>query len=1303
MNFNKSIVASFVGAAIASASMGALASDTGAFLNMAAPAATNNVSSISGMSNQYDAQLGKNTFQWANVKNKAPNIGAISAKHQVAYASEFYLNQLTGISASKNSTVQAVLASVHDKGTGAKIAKYKQEVDGVEVFNREYNIMMDAEFNLVASSGYLASAKSAANARLLSLSFGNPTKAITDAFNAMGGDSLSVNLETKETKETNAKYEKFSVNSSSADYKIVGEPRAKKVFFEKKGSLEAAYYVEIEASKIDSVDSDYYGYVVSASSGKVLFKNNLTSHANNFEYRVFADDSGKPWDSPHGNVIPATSATPNYITAPYLDAALVKLAHGPISTGDDWLAADATETMGNNVYAYVDAIAPDGLTNGDYAANITANSVFDYAYDDSKAEYSMHNRKAAIVNLFLLNNYLHDDFYDHGFDELAGNAQVSNYERGGEEGDVLHAQVQDNSGMNNANMSTPADGNSPRMQMYLWDKATVNGVDYGITSASTGFGEVDVLIQSGTPSALGPNVFEAFESTVVRYEDGTAPANDACQSATNAAALAGNIAIIDRGACAFVDKILNAQRAGAIAVIVANNTGGSSAFRMGGDDADGMITIPNMMISEDDGAAIYASMVDAPVTLTMFSNQTTRDFKASSWDNGIVAHEWGHYISNRLVGNSSGLSNNQGRSMGEGWGDFHALLLLSSAEDAMIAGNEMFETAYSATSYVASFDTGIRRVPYSTNMDVNPLTFAHIGTSAEVHDSGEIWASMLWDSYVALINDDRHTFAEAQSIMKDYLVAGYKMTPIAPTFTEARDAILAAAYANDHDDYDLILAAFARRGMGLGAVSPTRFSTDHLGVVESEETDLSNFSVSAYGLDTNYEGATSGFCSSDSVLDKGETGTVSFTLSNHGSESYEGIEAQIEVVSGQDITFADEGIITFASLGITGSATSTPLEFTLNEAAISDSIELKITFPDMEEGVASEYSFTTTVNYDFKDRAPVNSSTVDDMETISSQHDFMENVMVGGDDAIGTGSLNDFYPTFFGGTFGEQAFFINNNGFPSDVAYETRSFDVAFEGDFVISWLHYFDFEANWDGGVVEISVNGGDWADVMDMGGEFLGAGYTGEILEQAGTALSGHMAFTDFTYNYEGVSFGEKLNGNEVKFRFRAVSDYTANNLGWIIDGVQFDNIASTIYSDVIAGDTYACDNRMPMISSVSNASVKEADSFTLEVEASDANSDELTYTWTQTSGPTAAMTGGDTAMPSFVAPSFDSATGLDTELTFNVVVSDGIASVTADTTATVAQKPDFKVESGGSGGSTGIIALLLLPLAMLRRRFK
>src|SRR6185295_295352 len=89
-------------------------------------------------------------------------------------------------------------------------------------------------------------------------------------------------------------------------------------------------------------------------------------------------------------------------------------------------------------------------------------------------------KSAAVVNLFYMNNWLHDWWYNHGFDEAAGNAQASNYDRtedpdveGDEdaalEGDPILAQGQDASGRNNANMATFADGSSPVMQQYLFD------------------------------------------------------------------------------------------------------------------------------------------------------------------------------------------------------------------------------------------------------------------------------------------------------------------------------------------------------------------------------------------------------------------------------------------------------------------------------------------------------------------------------------------------------------------------------------------------------------------------------------------------------------------------------------------------------------------------------------------------------------------------------------------------------------------------------------------------------------------
>jgi hypothetical protein len=68
--------------------------------------------------------------------------------------------------------------------------------------------------------------------------------------------------------------------------------------------------------------------------------------------------------------------------------------------------------------------------------------------------------------------------------------------------------------------------------------------------------------------------------------------------------------------------------------------------------------------------------------------------------------------------------------------------------------------------------------------------------------------------------------------MERYLVGGLKATPSVPTFTEARDGVLAIAAATDLADFTLLAQAFARRGLGLEAVSPPRSSTTLTGVVD---------------------------------------------------------------------------------------------------------------------------------------------------------------------------------------------------------------------------------------------------------------------------------------------------------------------------------------------------------------------------------------------------------------------------------------------------------------------------------------
>ena len=108
---------------------------------------------------------------------------------------------------------------------------------------------------------------------------------------------------------------------------------------------------------------------------------------------------------------------------------------------------------------------------------------------------------------------------------------------------------------------------------------------------------------------------------------GVGTATDGCNAFTNAAAVAGKVAMVDRGRCGFAVKVKNAQNAGATAVVVLNSA--STWGPMGGSDPT--ITIPSVIVQQADGIAFKANapitggMVNGPVTLAgMDVNGRTR-------------------------------------------------------------------------------------------------------------------------------------------------------------------------------------------------------------------------------------------------------------------------------------------------------------------------------------------------------------------------------------------------------------------------------------------------------------------------------------------------------------------------------------------------------------------------------------------------------------------------------------------------------------------------------------------------------
>jgi hypothetical protein len=478
--------------------------------------------------------------------------------------------------------------------------------------------------------------------------------------------------------------------------------------------------------------------------------------------------------------------------------------------------AEYTITRGNNVYASED-IDNDDLPG--YSPDGGAGLDFDFPFDLPVAPTGYLD--AAITNLFYMCNSLHDIWYQYGFDEASGNFQATNYGGEGDGNDEVLADAQDGGGVNNANFATPPDGESGRMQMYVWtpandDSTLVVNSPVGISGSYT-----NALADFGPSLPAIP-----ITADVVLVQDAVAPASDGCENIINGAALSGKIALVDRGLCTFVIKVQALQDAGAVAVIVVNNVGGGP-IAMGG--STGSITIPSVMISMADGAQIKNALLSGPVNATLQGDDGLND-KDGDMDNGVIAHEYGHGVSTRLTGgaaDSDCLWNDE--QMGEGWSDWMALAL------TMEAGDEGTDARGMGTYVVNEPVTGIgiRPAPYSTDFGVNDYTYGSTNNAnqlSEEHGIGFVWATMLWDMTWALV--DAHGFdtdmyhgTGGNNIAMQIVVDGLKLQPCSPGFVDGRDAILLADSLDfGGADACLIWNAFAHRGLGYSADQGSSFS-----------------------------------------------------------------------------------------------------------------------------------------------------------------------------------------------------------------------------------------------------------------------------------------------------------------------------------------------------------------------------------------------------------------------------------------------------------------------------------------------
>jgi hypothetical protein len=121
-------------------------------------------------------------------------------------------------------------------------------------------------------------------------------------------------------------------------------------------------------------------------------------------------------------------------------------------------------------------------------------------------------------------------------------------------------------------------------------------------------GKYAVGTASFGPAISKPATFGQI-GQVIDQPDGTTGLACDPLSPENAAAVAGRIALVDRGVCGFTIKVKNAQDAGAKGVLVADNAAGSPPPGLGGSDPS--ITIPAVRITLDAGIALKAALSGA--------------------------------------------------------------------------------------------------------------------------------------------------------------------------------------------------------------------------------------------------------------------------------------------------------------------------------------------------------------------------------------------------------------------------------------------------------------------------------------------------------------------------------------------------------------------------------------------------------------------------------------------------------------------------------------------------------------------
>lgn len=546
-----------------------------------------------------------------------------------------------------------------------------------------------------------------------------------------------------------------------------------------------------------------------------------------------------------------------------------------------------------------------------------------------------------------------------------------------------------------------------------------------------------------------------------------------------------------------------------------NNVAHDIFYNYGFDEASGNFQEDNFNNGGVGSDGVNAEAQDASGscnakmnTLADGSNPRMQMFLCSGrdgdYDNGVILHEYGHGISNRLTGGPQAIDCLvNAEQMGEGWSDFFGMLLTMKASDVATTDRTIGTFLFNQDANGA----GLRPYPYTTDMTVNPMTYKTIDDVGitQPHGVGAVWATMLWDLNWALINQygwdaDMYNGTGGNNIALHLVMEGLKIQPCSPGFVDGRDAILAA----DNALYNgvnrcLIWEVFARRGLG--------YSADQGGT--NSRTD------GAEGYDMPPE------CTIE----------LKHTVDKANAFLGERLTFQLEAINHLD-AIAPNVIIT----------DTLPDNVQFYSASHGGVLNGNIV-----EWPAFNFSVGETKTFELK-------VTVND--AINFDEDFLDDLENGGEkwkmvQASGTHTWDLQSQYYYSPSNG---WFITNANTTTETHLVLKD-ALALTDSSELTFNHFFDLETSYDFGLVEISTDGGEnWASLEN---DFTQNGYNSAT--QSGNNAYSSMSANIIPNNAGFITSKADLSAyaDQVAIiRFRLLTDINTSKFGWIVDDIGISN---------------------------------------------------------------------------------------------------------------------------------------------------